>query len=113
VKKLCGVGRPSDSCVSHAVVSKRNVAHRRMRTLLQWPKVVLLGGALEHQRSEHRLSSIETLIEQVRNGPSRGWGAAGLGRWSTSAASTGSPAQRRSSSGRGGPLRAHAVPCRD
>jgi hypothetical protein len=36
-----------------------------MRTHLHWPKVVLLGGALEHQRSEERLSSIETLIEQV------------------------------------------------
>eukprot|EP00200_Dunaliella_tertiolecta_P011595 CAMPEP_0202390878 /NCGR_PEP_ID=MMETSP1127-20130417/91024_1 /ASSEMBLY_ACC=CAM_ASM_000462 /TAXON_ID=3047 /ORGANISM="Dunaliella tertiolecta, Strain CCMP1320" /LENGTH=542 /DNA_ID=CAMNT_0048993239 /DNA_START=67 /DNA_END=1691 /DNA_ORIENTATION=- len=64
VKKLADIGRPSDSSVLPAVVCKRNVAHRRMRTHLHWPKVVLLGGALEHQRSEERLSSIETLIEQ-------------------------------------------------
>lgn len=33
------VGRPEDSNMVPAVVCKRNVAHRRMRTQLQWPKV--------------------------------------------------------------------------
>jgi hypothetical protein len=66
VKKLADVGDPEDSCVVSAVVCKRNVAHRRMRTQLDSPRVLLLGGALEYQQgAAAKLSTIENLVGTV------------------------------------------------
>lgn len=39
VKRLPLVGTPEESCMLPAVVCKKNVVHKRMRTHLQWPKV--------------------------------------------------------------------------
>ncbi|CAG9463493.1 unnamed protein product [Pedinophyceae sp. YPF-701] len=51
--------------VSGAVLA-RNVAHRRMRTHVDEPRVACLLGALEYHRTTDRLSSLDTLLEQER-----------------------------------------------
>ena len=66
VKKLAGIGTPSQSCVVHGVVAKKNVANRKMRTSVENPRVLLLAGALEYQRVSNKLSSFNMLLEQVR-----------------------------------------------
>ena len=64
--KRCPTGERSDSRLVAGVVCRRNVAHRRMATSLAAPRLLLLGGALQYQRVEGRLSSLETLLEQER-----------------------------------------------
>lgn len=66
VKRLPDVGSPADSCVIKGVVAKKNVAHRRMRTDIDDPAVLLLSGALEYQRVANKLSSFDTLLDQER-----------------------------------------------
>eukprot|EP00775_Hariotina_reticulata_P003720 gene3720-3982_t len=66
VKRLPDMGSPADSCVIHGVVAKKNVAHRRMRTDIVQPSVLLLAGALEYQRVANKLSSFDTLLEQEK-----------------------------------------------
>eukprot|EP01088_Endostelium_zonatum_P008518 TRINITY_DN2153_c0_g1_i1.p1 TRINITY_DN2153_c0_g1~~TRINITY_DN2153_c0_g1_i1.p1 ORF type:complete len:1989 (-),score=536.03 TRINITY_DN2153_c0_g1_i1:43-6009(-) len=48
--------------VSGVVISK-NIAHKKMQTRIQNPKVLLLKGSLEFQRGE-RLTSFDSLIQQ-------------------------------------------------
>lgn len=48
------------------VVCKKNVANRRMKSIIEKPRFLLLGGALEYQRVLNMLSSIDTLLQQVR-----------------------------------------------
>lgn len=64
VKRISEAGQPGDSCVVQGVVCRRNVTHRRMRTLVQSPRVLLLGGSLEYQRVASKLSSFDSLREQ-------------------------------------------------
>ena len=59
-------GRRSDSRLVCGVVCRRNVAHRRMATHIESPRLLLLAGALQYQRVEGRLSSLDTLLEQER-----------------------------------------------
>lgn len=66
VKRLPDVGTPADSHVVRGVVAKKNVSHRRMRTDVASPAVLLLSGALEYQRVANKLSSFDTLLEQER-----------------------------------------------
>ncbi|KAF6260565.1 hypothetical protein COO60DRAFT_884435 [Scenedesmus sp. NREL 46B-D3] len=66
VKRLPDMGTPADCRVVRGVVAKKNVAHRRMRTDIPQPAVVLLSGALEYQRVANKLSSFDTLLEQER-----------------------------------------------
>lgn len=66
VKRLPDVGAPADSCVIKGVVAKKNVAHRRMRSDVDNPGVLLLSGALEYQRVANKLSSFDTLLDQER-----------------------------------------------
>lgn len=66
VKRLPDMGTPADCRVVRGVVAKKNVAHRRMRTDIDTPSVLLLSGALEYQRVANRLSSFDTLLEQER-----------------------------------------------
>lgn len=66
VKRMPDVGSPHDSCVVKGVVAKKNVAHRRMRTDIDNPAVLLLSGALEYQRVANKLSSFDTLLDQER-----------------------------------------------
>lgn len=51
--------------VVKGIVCKKNVAHRRMITRLEKPHILILGGALEYQRVNNALSSIDTLLQQV------------------------------------------------
>lgn len=65
VKRLPDIGAPGASCVVAGVVAKKNVANRKMRTSIDSARVLLLAGALEYQRVNHKLSSFDTLLEQV------------------------------------------------
>jgi len=56
----------SFSTVVKGVVCKKNVAHRRMTTRIEKPRLLLLAGALEYHRVTNQLSSIDTLLQQVR-----------------------------------------------
>ena len=64
--KRCATGRRADSRLVCGVVCRRNVAHRRMATHVESPRLLLLAGALQYQRVEGRLSSLDTLLEQER-----------------------------------------------
>lgn len=51
--------------VVRGVVCKKNVAHRRMTSKIEKPRLLILGGALEYQRISNQLSSFDTLLQQV------------------------------------------------
>ena len=51
--------------VVKGVVCKKNVAHRRMTSKIERPRILILGGALEYQRVSNLLSSFDTLLQQV------------------------------------------------
>ena len=53
------------SVVVKGVVCKKNVAHRRMTSKVDKPRLLILGGALEYQRVTNLLSSVDTLLQQV------------------------------------------------
>lgn len=53
------------SMVVRGVVCKKNVAHRRMMSKVDKPRLLVLGGALEYQRVSNHLSSVDTLLQQV------------------------------------------------
>ncbi|KAH8521214.1 hypothetical protein H0E87_002318 [Populus deltoides] len=50
--------------VVKGVVCKKNVAHRRMTSKIEKPRLLILGGALEYQRVSKHLSSFDTLLQQ-------------------------------------------------
>ncbi|KAL0424927.1 UNVERIFIED_CONTAM: 1-phosphatidylinositol-3-phosphate 5-kinase FAB1B [Sesamum radiatum] len=50
--------------VVRGVVCKKNVAHRRMTSKIESPRLLILGGALEYQRVSNALSSFDTLLQQ-------------------------------------------------
>ncbi|GAA0141595.1 kinase [Lithospermum erythrorhizon] len=62
--KCLASGRCSDSTVVKGIVCKKNVAHRRMTSNLEKPRILILGGALEYQRVTNLLSSFDTLLQQ-------------------------------------------------
>ncbi|KAK1279908.1 1-phosphatidylinositol-3-phosphate 5-kinase FAB1B [Acorus gramineus] len=62
--KCVACGRRSESLVIKGVVCKKNVAHRRMTSKIEKPRFLILGGALEYQRVENQLSSLDTLLQQ-------------------------------------------------
>ncbi|KAL6859399.1 hypothetical protein ACP4OV_017658 [Aristida adscensionis] len=62
--KCLACSRPSDSFVVKGVVCKKNVAHRRMSSRKEKPRILILGGALEYQRVSNLLSSFDTLLQQ-------------------------------------------------
>ena len=59
-------GSPARSSVVAGVVCRKNMTHRKMRRAHQYARVMLLAGALEYQRVENRLSSLDTLLDQER-----------------------------------------------
>lgn len=59
-------GKRGDSHLVAGVVCRKNVAHRRMASGKERPRLLLLGGALEYARVQGRLSSLDTLLEQER-----------------------------------------------
>ncbi|XP_059455943.1 1-phosphatidylinositol-3-phosphate 5-kinase FAB1B isoform X2 [Corylus avellana] len=62
--KCIASGRRSESVVVKGVVCKKNVAHRRMTSKIERPRILILGGALEYQRVSNLLSSFDTLLQQ-------------------------------------------------
>ncbi|KAI4387336.1 hypothetical protein MLD38_005176 [Melastoma candidum] len=62
--KCVASGRCTDSVVVKGVVCKKNVAHRRMISRFEKPRILILGGALEYQRVANHLSSFDTLLQQ-------------------------------------------------
>ncbi|KAK9989807.1 hypothetical protein SO802_030046 [Lithocarpus litseifolius] len=62
--KCIASGCHSRSVVVKGIVCKKNVAHRRMKTKIEKPRLLILGGALEYQRVTNHLSSFDTLLQQ-------------------------------------------------
>ncbi|CAI9097345.1 OLC1v1033745C1 [Oldenlandia corymbosa var. corymbosa] len=62
--KCIACGRRCESTVVKGVVCKKNVAHRRMTSKVEKPRLCILGGALEYQRVANHLSSFDTLLQQ-------------------------------------------------
>ncbi|EPS61762.1 hypothetical protein M569_13032, partial [Genlisea aurea] len=62
--KCLASGSRSESMVIRGVVCTKNVAHRRMTSKIEKPRVLLLGESLEYQRASDALSSFDTLLQQ-------------------------------------------------
>ncbi|XP_058007519.1 1-phosphatidylinositol-3-phosphate 5-kinase FAB1B-like isoform X2 [Hevea brasiliensis] len=62
--KCIASGCRCESMVVKGVVCKKNVAHRRMKSKIERPRLLILGGALEYQRVSNHLSSFDTLLQQ-------------------------------------------------
>ncbi|KAI3455674.1 hypothetical protein Pfo_012337 [Paulownia fortunei] len=62
--KCLASGLRSESLVVKGIVCKKNVAHRRMTSKIEKPRLLILGGALEYQRVSNALSSFDTLLQQ-------------------------------------------------
>ncbi|TVU46651.1 hypothetical protein EJB05_06201 [Eragrostis curvula] len=62
--KCLACGHRSESTVVKGIVCKKNVAHRRMTSRIEKPRLLLLAGALEYHRVTNQLSSIDTLLQQ-------------------------------------------------
>ncbi|KAK4267136.1 hypothetical protein QN277_023959 [Acacia crassicarpa] len=62
--KCIASGNRWESAVVKGVVCKKNVAHRRMTSKVDKPRLLILGGALEYQRVTNLLSSVDTLLQQ-------------------------------------------------
>ncbi|CAA0829481.1 1-phosphatidylinositol-3-phosphate 5-kinase FAB1B [Striga hermonthica] len=62
--KCLASGLRSESSVVKGIVCKKNVAHRRMTSKIEKPRLLILGGALEYQRISNALSSFDTLLQQ-------------------------------------------------
>ncbi|KAG0450341.1 hypothetical protein HPP92_026955 [Vanilla planifolia] len=63
--KCVACGSRKESIVVKGVVCKKNVAHRRMSSRVEKPRLLILGGALEYQRVTNLLSSFDTLLQQM------------------------------------------------
>ncbi|KAK4269012.1 hypothetical protein QN277_022222 [Acacia crassicarpa] len=59
--KCIASGNRSDSVVVKGVVCKKNVAHRRMKSNVDRPRLLILGGALEYA---NHLTSVDTLLQK-------------------------------------------------
>ena len=60
VKKIPG-GKMADSAYIYGVVYSKNVTHKKMRTSIDSPTIMLLRCAFEFQRKENQFSSLDTL----------------------------------------------------
>ena len=57
-------GSLEDNAFVNGVVFRKNVSHKKMGFPRSNPRVLLLGGGIDFQREDSRLSSLDTLIEQ-------------------------------------------------
>ncbi|KAK8958389.1 1-phosphatidylinositol-3-phosphate 5-kinase FAB1B [Platanthera guangdongensis] len=62
--KCIACGSRNESKVVKGIVCKKNVAHRRMPSKVEKPRLLILGGALEYQRVTNLLSCFDTLLQQ-------------------------------------------------
>lgn len=66
IKKIPG-GVKSDSKIVHGVVCSKNVANRSMPRWSHDPNILLLSSAIDYQRVESKLISLEPLMMQVKS----------------------------------------------
>uniref|UniRef100_A0A0E0HNP1 1-phosphatidylinositol-3-phosphate 5-kinase n=1 Tax=Oryza nivara TaxID=4536 RepID=A0A0E0HNP1_ORYNI len=64
--KCVASGNPNDSTFIKGVVCSKNVKHKRMVSKHENPRLLLLGGALEHQKASNKLASINSILEQEK-----------------------------------------------
>ena len=64
IKKIPG-GTKADSKIIHGVVCSKNVANRSMPRWSHDPNILLLSSAIDYQRVESKLISLEPLMMQV------------------------------------------------
>ncbi|TKW20835.1 hypothetical protein SEVIR_4G115500v4 [Setaria viridis] len=64
--KCVASGNPNDSAFIKGVVCSKNVKHKRMVSKHENPRLLLLGGALEHQKVANKLASINSILEQEK-----------------------------------------------
>lgn len=62
--KVIPGGSLDDNAFVNGVVFRKNVSHKKMGFTRSNPRVLLLGGGIDFQREDSRLSSLDTLIEQ-------------------------------------------------
>ncbi|XP_035827768.1 1-phosphatidylinositol 3-phosphate 5-kinase [Aplysia californica] len=65
IKKVPG-GHKSDTSMFHGVIFTKNIAHKKMKTKIVNPLILLLRGTIEFQRVENKFSSLEPQILQER-----------------------------------------------
>ena len=58
-----------DSCLVQGLVCRKNVAHRRTKTFMEQPRILMLRGALETRRQSTNLSSFDMVLGQVETRP--------------------------------------------
>lgn len=58
-------GQKNDTNIVHGVIFTKNIAHKKMRTKISNPLILLLQGTIEFQRVEQKFSSLEPQILQV------------------------------------------------
>lgn len=63
VKVIPG-GTVGDSAYMSGVVFHRNVAHKRMARSVSDARIMILNGGIEYTRTENRIASLDTLLEQ-------------------------------------------------
>ncbi|RZC61333.1 hypothetical protein C5167_023081 [Papaver somniferum] len=65
VKVKCIVsGSPIESTLVKGVVCTKNIKHKRMTSQYRNPRLLLLGGSIEYQRSANQLASFDNLLQQ-------------------------------------------------
>jgi hypothetical protein len=64
--KVDVVPEPSSFAVN-GVVCRKNVAHKRMKPCIENPKILVLLGALEYDKTHDKLSSFDEVIDIERN----------------------------------------------
>ncbi|KAL5199263.1 hypothetical protein ABZP36_020466 [Zizania latifolia] len=64
--KCVASGNPNDSTFVKGVVCSKNVKHKRMVSKHENPRLLLLGGSLEHQKASNKLASINSILEQEK-----------------------------------------------
>ncbi len=57
-------GSLNDSTFMSGVIFKKNVSHAKMAKTIPNPKIMLLQGSIEYTRTENRILTLETLMEQ-------------------------------------------------
>mmetsp|Transcript_9237 Transcript_9237/g.17384 ORF Transcript_9237/g.17384 Transcript_9237/m.17384 type:complete len:2047 (+) Transcript_9237:105-6245(+) len=63
VKAIPG-GKLRDSVYVSGVVFHKNVSHKAMTRKIMNPRIMLLSGGIDYIRTEHRIASLNTLLEQ-------------------------------------------------
>jgi len=62
--KVIPGGSVEDSAYMSGVIFRKNVSHKKMARIIPNAKIMLLSGGIEYTRSENRIASLDTLLEQ-------------------------------------------------